>query len=82
MPLWQSNAAGYKEGYVYGSGGHYAVAYNAGDTVTVTLNLDASTVGFRMNGEAIGAQPIPQEPYHFAFDAYRVNNAVTIMLMI
>lgn len=75
----------------YPSGNFYAktswrtatfAEYGTGDTITVRLDLDGSTVAFRKNDVDVGT---PQEithiedAYYFAFSWSREGNGVTIV---
>lgn len=50
----------------------------AGDVITVRLDLDASAVALRKNGADVGSLA-PDSTYHFAFEADKEGQAVTIV---
>lgn len=82
----------YTVGCVYYSNGNYhalgkwvpsivGASYGAGDLVTARLDLPANTIAFRKNGADVGTpQKIaPGDAYHFAFEAWCEDDAVTIV---
>lgn len=55
-------------------------AFYTGDTVTVTVDLDASKISFKKNGADNGTpQDIPHGSYLFAWDLRMKGEAVTII---
>lgn len=85
---------GFKVAYEYSTDGYYRrcnreevrlKSYDAGDEVTVRLDVDAGTVAFRKNGDhpLLGSprQMPPGQAYHFSFDTYKAGECVTIVEM-
>lgn len=51
----------------------------AGDTITVTVDLNANTIVFKKNRASIGSpQSIPRQAYYFSFAGYFSGDSVTI----
>lgn len=73
-------------GEIYEPGGRLGcidtgVTYGEGDTITVAVDHDASTVAFAKNDAAVPKSTVsiaPHEAHYFAFNAGERGNAVTI----
>lgn len=60
----------------------FGAGYDTGDTITVILDVEATTVAFRKNGTTVFAHEIASAAaFQFAFDACKTGAAVTILEM-
>lgn len=61
---------------------HGSSGFTTGDSMTIVVDLDANTIGFKKNGAAFGwTASIKRQAYNFMFNSYRAGDQATIMAM-